>query len=167
MAKDELLVSMGFEAFKKYVLPHESESSKERYLSQKHHLFPLCQEEIERVAFEVHIPSELYHFYHLIGYGFFFQADNDYFDRLIDVSNFKAINLREDYYQSDPDLELYQSPTYSDKLIFFELSEGTYLLIDNVAQHGKNAVYYFTHKIAESLEEFLDRFDREGHYFVS
>lgn len=158
---------MRFDALKKYILPHESYSSKEEYRSLKHHLYPLCEEEIESVVCEIRIPSELYYFYHLIGYGFFFQDNNDYFDRLIDARNFKMINLREEYYQFDPDLEIYQSPSYSDKLIFFELSEGTYLLIDKVAVNNKNAIYYFNQKIAESLEEFLDRFDEEGHYFIS
>ena len=96
---------------------------------------------------------------------FFFQKDKNYFDRLLDVISLKKINLRQDYYQFDPDLELYDSPNYNDKLIFFELSEGTYLLIEKVEDNKKNAIYFFNKKIADSLEEFLVRFDKEGHYF--
>lgn len=153
------------EALKKYVLPDEKASDKEEYKHLKHHFFPLSNPEIEMVNREIEIPIELKKFYKTIGYGFLFQKDKDYFDRILDVISFKNINLRQDCYEYDPDLELYNSPNYSDKLIFFELSEGSYLLIEKTADNEKNAVYFFNEKIANSLQEFLMRFDYEGHYF--
>ena len=49
--------------------------------------------------------------------------------------------------------------------IFFELCEGTYLHIDKKAIGSQNAIYFFERKIANSLEDFLLRFNTEGHYF--
>lgn len=40
------------------------------------------------------------------------------------------MNLREEYYQYDPTLEIFSLPFYEDKLIFFEVNEGVYLLVD-------------------------------------
>ena len=156
---------MKIDFLKKYIIPNEKESENKEYEHLKHHFFPLSNNEINLVNREIEIPLELKIFYTDIGYGFFFQKDKNYFDRLLDVISFKKINLRQDYYQFDPDLELYDSPNYNDKLIFFELSEGTYLLIERVEDNKKNAIYFFNKKIADSLEEFLVRFYKEGHYF--
>jgi hypothetical protein len=43
--------------------------------------------------------------------------------------------------------------------------EGNYLLINKKDDNGKNSILYIDEKIADSLEEFLARFDKEGHYF--
>jgi hypothetical protein len=46
-----------------------------------------------------------------------------------------------------------------------EIVEGTYLTMDKKSVDGKNSIYYFNELISDSLEEFLKRFDNEGHYF--
>jgi hypothetical protein len=43
--------------------------------------------------------------------------------------------------------------------------EGNYLLINKNDDYVKNSILYIDEKIADSLEEFLARFDKEGHYF--
>ena len=146
-----------FEHLIEYLVPNEKEGNSEIYKNYKHTLYPLNDEEVERVNNVIKVPFELKEFYKKIGYGFFFQSHNS-FDRLLDPFSFKQINLREDFYEFDPDLEL-------DKCIFFEVNEGVYLLIDKRDFHGKNAIYYFEKRIADSLDEFLDRFDKEGHFF--
>lgn len=150
---------------KKYILPNEKVSDKKEYEHLKHHFFSLSIQEIELINNELKIPLELINFYKNVGYGFFFQENKDSFDRFLDVFSFKQINLREDFYEFDPDLELYDDEFYQDKLIFFEVNEGVYLLLNKEDIEGKNAIYYFRDKIADSLEEFLSRFDKEGHYF--
>lgn len=62
-------------------------------------------------------------------------------------------------------MELYNSSIFRNKYIFFELCEGTYLHIDKKAIGGQNAIYFFERKIVNSLEDFLLRFNTEGHYF--
>ena len=82
---------------------------------------------------------------------------------MLDPDSLRIINLRQEYYEFDPDLELYQD--YHGKLIFFEVNEGVYLLISKDHINEKNPIYYFEEKIADSLEEFLIQFDRESNFF--
>lgn len=154
---------MNLDFIKKYIVLNESDSSNENYKKLKHHLFRLKRNEINGVNDEIKIPLELDFFFKEVGYVFFFQQNDSYFDRFLDVFSFKKINLRQDYYEFDPDLDSHNK--YKDKLIFFEVNEGVYLLIEKKASNGKNAIYYFDEKIADSLEEFLIRFDNKGHFF--
>lgn len=112
-----------------------------------------------------YIPLELEEFWETIGYGFFHKHVDMSINRFMGPESFQMINLREDFYELDPDLELYQEQEYADKSIFYELNEGVYLLISQEAENNKNAIYYFDEKIADSLEDFLIRFDQDSHYF--
>ena len=55
-------------------------------------------------------------------------------------------------------MELYDQLYHGDKLLFFEVYEGVYLAIDKKDENGKNAIYYFSDKIADSLESFIKDF---------
>lgn len=150
---------MKFNFLKKYIIKIEDKSN-----TLKHNLYTVKKEDVLFVKNIINIPYELSLFYNDIGYGFFYQNSNST-NRLLSPKQFKQINLREDFYEFDPDLDLYDSPDYQDKFIFFEVNEGIYLLIEKNDINKKNAIYYFDEKIADSLEEFLLRFDKEGHYF--
>ena len=94
----------------------------------------------------------------------FFNNKSEYsFDRLLDPNSFKILNLRQDYYEFDPDLEIYE--IFPERVLFMEIVEGTYLTMDKKDLNGKNSIYYFDELIANSLEDFLKRFDTECHYF--
>lgn len=149
----------------KYVLPSTDESTRNEYSSFKHMLFRSNVESIQNSDSDLKIPMELKQFYTDIGYGFFHQNEEYSNDSLLSPESFMLINNREDYYEYDPELELYNEPEYRDKLIFFEVNEGVYLLMDKDSNDGKNAIYFFDTKIADSLEAFLIRFDEQGHYF--
>jgi hypothetical protein len=155
-----------FDFLTKFLLPSEKESNNPIYEDYKHILFPLKKEEIYNVYSLFQIPIELKIFYEEIGYGFFFRKNSSFFNRLLDPFSFKQINLREDFYEFDPDLELYEKYYDDNKLIFFEVCEGVYLLIDKEDNDGKNAIYYFKDKIANSLFEFLIKFDNDERYYV-
>lgn len=115
---------------------------------------------------KIFIPHELLLFYENIGYGLFFDTPDSYsIDRLYSPSEFCKINLREDYYTDDPTLDYYDHKKFENYKIFFEVVEGNYLLIADNEDKGKNAIIYINEKIADSLEEFLNRFNDEGHYF--
>lgn len=124
------------------------------------HVFP--QIKLIEVEKRIKIPLELRNFFVNVGYGFFFLQEGS-INRLIDPIDFELINTRKGYYEFAPELEYYE--TNHDKLIFFEVNEGIYLSIKKEDKDGKNAIYYFGNKIAESLKEFLMRFDKEGHFF--
>lgn len=75
------------------------------------------------------LPSQLREFYIKIGYGFFHKSQ-DSINRLLSPLQIAQINLREDFYEFDPDLEIYDE-IYSDgKILFFDVNEGLYLAID-------------------------------------
>ena len=151
---------------KEFVLPNEKESNNPIYENYKHILFPLSENKIEKINAIFSIPFELKSFYEEIGYGFFYHSGNS-FNRLLDPFSFKQINLREDFYEFDPDLELYEKYYKENKLIFFEVVEGVYLLIDKEDKDAKNSIYYFSKKIADSLVEFLIRFNEDERYFTT
>lgn len=154
---------MSFEFLKHYINRLDENISDSQ---NKYQLYSLDMKQIEVLDEEFVIPLELKKFYEEIGYGFFNKTESYTIDTLLSPSAMKAINLKEDYYEFDPTLDFYDEAEYRDKIIFFEVVEGNYLLIDKEDKNGKNAIYYFDQKIADSLEEFLIRFDKEGHYFI-
>ncbi len=97
----------------------------------------------------ISFPQDLRRFYKEVGYGF---VNNEFgaINRLIDPLGCSDIRLREDMYEYDLDLEMYE--IYEENsLIFFEVNEGVYISIG--LSDGK---IYFTDKIiAESLLDFM------------
>ena len=102
------------------------------------------------------LPQELAVFFEKVGYGFFWQQNKDSFDRLLSPQQIAQINLKKDFYESDPDLEVYDDIYNEDKLLFFEVNEGLYLAIDKNSTNGKNAIYYFEKKIFDSFDDFIE-----------
>ena len=97
------------------------------------------------------IPCDLKKFYQEIGYGFV-KNEVGAINRLIDPLGCADIRMREDIYEYDPDLEMYE--TYEENsLIFFEVNEGVYMSIG--LSDGK--IYFADKVIAESLLEFLQK----------
>ena len=150
-----------FQFLEKFIVPEEAGSAKAPYHNFKHHLFPLNEGSIAAVDEVSKIPLELKEFYRKIGYGFFFKQQKDAFNRLLDPESFRLINLKEDYYENDPDLEIYGRLYQGTKLLFFEIIEGRYLAIDVLSKDNKNAIFYFGRMISDSLEGFLQAFDAD------
>ncbi len=142
-----------------YILPSEGEANNPAYSNYKHQFFPLSKTDIDETERVIKIPLELKIFYKSIGYGFLHCNQNQAFNRILDVGSFKNINLKEDYYEFDTHLEVYDFLYSNEKLLFFEVIEGNYLAIDKKDTNGRNPIYYFETKIADSLEEFLKKFD--------
>jgi len=147
--------------FKDYIL-YNSEGKNNKEII-KHHIYKLDDLQIKEVNVNLTIPFELKQFWREYGYGFFHKNLEFSIYRLLGPELFQMINLKEDFYEFDPILEMYE--VYENKLIFFQVNEGIYLLIDKEDINEKNAIYYFDEKIADSLEEFLIKFDKDPHYF--
>lgn len=97
------------------------------------------------------IPCDLRKFYQEVGYGFV-KNEMGAINRLIDPLGCADIRMREDIYEYDPDLEMYE--TYEENsLIFFEVNEGVYMSIG--LSDGR--IYFADKVIAESLLEFLQK----------
>jgi hypothetical protein len=127
---------------------------------EDHVFYPIDSQQISEAEKNLgfNLPMELKEFYQTIGYGFFWQKSGTDRNRLLSPLQVAQITLKEDFYEFDPDLELYDDLYNGDKLLFIEVNEGVYLGIDRVDQEGKNAVYYMQNKIANSLEEFVQAF---------
>ena len=134
-------------------------------LNEKNDLLPLVQEDIDKAEKDmgIKIPNELKSFYLNYGYGFISKIRRRCINRLMDPCSCADIRLRRDYYKYDPELESYED-LEKDKLIFFEVNEGIYLLI-KLDDSEKNEIYYGDFKIADSLEEFLIKMYDDGAYY--
>lgn len=110
------------------------------------------------------IPFELKEFYRNIGCGLMYSNVNAN-NRLIDPLTCADIRLREDFYEFDPDLELYES-FEKDKMIFFEINEGVYALIE-ISNNKRNKIYFGDEVIANSLEEFLEKIGENPDYWTA
>ena len=134
--------------------------------ASKHNFYRVTPEEIAMSEAEIPLPVELKAFYHEIGYGFFHRGYGS-INRLLSPLQFKQINNKEDFYANDPELELYFERYNGLKYLFMEINEGLYLAIDKVDENGKNAIYLFDDKIANSLLEFLVMYDKHPGFFES
>ena len=114
----------------------------------------------ERLGFS--FPKELREFYLEIGYGFI-RGNKSAINRFLDPATIADITLREDIYEFDPDLDgIYED---EDKLVFYEVNEGVYLTLD-LNETDKSPVFFFDTKIADSLEEFVEKVDQDDQYFA-
>lgn len=126
-----------FSFLNQYVVPSTDEAIRTLYGGYKHLLFEADQNSINNAEKSFGLPLELKEFYTQVGYGFFHQKEEFSSDTLLNPDSFKIINLREEYYEFDPDLELYQAEVYQNKAIFFEVNEGVYLLISKESSKWK------------------------------
>lgn len=142
-----------FDLFKQYITNPVQDSK-----NQKHSLYAVRASSINQAEVAIKIPNELKRFYQEIGYGFFHNSKGS-INRLLSPLQLKQLNLREDFYEFDPELDSYEESYKGEKLLFFEVNEGVYLAIDKEDAKGKNAIYFFDRKLSDSLEDFLIRFD--------
>lgn len=122
-----------------------------------HQFHPLSAADIQKVDAVFPIPAALKEFYAEVGYGFFHTADKNRFNRLLGPNSLHDINLRKNSYEFDPNLDFYEELYAGSKLIFLEIDELNHLAIDKTTE----AIYYFSDKLADSLEEFLHMFDKD------
>jgi antitoxin YxxD len=155
---------ISFDDFRKYNEGEYSSIKTEQYSENKHLFFTLSSSEIQEVSKDFFIPEELFNFYLILGYGWLNNRDKNSFNRLMSPISLRMINLREEYYEFDPELDSYEKRYNGEKLLFFEVNEGIYLAIDKTSVNGKNAVYLFDKKIADSLFEFLIAMDKNENF---
>lgn len=108
-------------------------------------------------------PKELIDFYQKIGCGFF-DGSKYNVNRLMGPYSVRDFRLRQGDFKFYPDIEVYDN--YEDnKLIFFE--SDTYALISiELGNQEKSRIFYYNTKIADSLEEFVERIQQDDSFFV-
>lgn len=121
---------------------------------QKHcKLYELDEKQISDAEkrMKLSFPKDLHDFYMEYGYGFVINAKRA-INRLMDPQSCADIRLREEPYEFDPDLEMYEE--FEDEaVIFFEINEGVYASIG--IDDGR--IYFGDEVIADSLPEFLEK----------
>lgn len=116
-----------------------------------------AQEELEIV-----LPEMLVQFYKEIGYGFF-KSSRYNFNRIFSPQSLCEFRLRKGQFEGDTELEIYDEYE-QDKLVFFEICEGNYLLIGFV-KNNNGKVFYGNRMIANDLKEFLGEYQKNENYF--
>ncbi|MCH3955023.1 MAG: SMI1/KNR4 family protein [Eubacterium sp.] len=107
-------------------------------------------------------PADLLQFYKEAGYGFL-HSDRENFNRLMDPSSICEFRSRTGQFADNPELDLY-SESESDKLIFFEICENYFLSI-GFSSWNLGKIYDGNTKIADSLDEFLEKYQINEAYF--
>lgn len=133
----------------------------------KHTFYKLDSDEILEAEsrLQMSFPEELRDFYKQVGYGFLCNTDKNGINRIMDPASVADFILGEDIYEFDSDRELYLDDS---KLVFFEISEGTYLTMDllRANENGQCPIYYFDSKIADTLGEFLKEMNVNTDYYL-
>lgn len=112
------------------------------------------------------LPDELKAFYMDIGYGFICVGESVYANRIVSPRTIVDFYLGKGSYENDERRQYYQDKT---KLIFCEVSENTFLIMDIAQQSstGQCPIYDYDVRIADSLIDFLDKMDRKVNYYMT
>ena len=108
------------------------------------------------------LPKELKAFYREVGYGFIYSKAYN-FNRIMSPKSLCDFRFRKGQFSDSSELEAYEEYE-RDKLVFFEISEGSYLSI-GFSQRNNGEVFYGQSKIAGSLTEFLENYQEDENYF--
>lgn len=137
----------------------------ERIVQKKGNKFYHVSEDVITTVQEelgIILPKELKEFYKQVGYGFL-RSDKYNFNRVMSPKSLCEFRFRKGQFSNDSELELYED-LERDKLIFFEISEGNYLSI-GFSKNNIGNVFYGKSKIANSLKEFLEKYQEDESYF--
>lgn len=146
-----------FDYYKKFILKELKSDS-----NIHHNFFSVDKEDIDEAEAELgfRIPKQLVEFYEQIGYGFMFTEKKNSINTLLYPETIVDIYLRREQFEGDPDLEIYDDNT---KIIFYQVNEGVYILM-NISNDNTN-IYYFGKTIADSLEDFMNKLEKDSAYF--
>lgn len=115
----------------------------------------------EELGFE--FPEELKELYKQVGYGFLYSEEEN-FNRIMDPKNVCDFRFRRGMYSDEANLEIYEDYEKS-SLVFFEICEGSYLSI-GFSKDNMGEIFYGKVKIANSLVEFLRKYQEDERYFM-
>jgi hypothetical protein len=135
----------------------------ESIVNNKNSFYKIKKEEIIKAEerMKIKIPLELKKFYEQVGIGFIYSKEKA-INRIIAPEECADIRLREDVYEYDPDLELYEEFEEA-AMIFFEINEGVYASIE-LNNNETNKIFFADKVIANSLEEFLVKIEDSNYW---
>lgn len=131
--------------------------------NEKHKSLPLKATEIEAAEQRLgaRFPAELRQFYVEIGYGFANRNETTAFQRIIDPESAVDLHLRQDFYEHDPDLDMYDE---REGFLFFEVVEGLYFEV-RWGTADASPVYFIDKRISDSLQAFFEQLDNDAHFY--
>ncbi|WP_179212594.1 SMI1/KNR4 family protein [Priestia aryabhattai] len=131
--------------------------------NEKHKFLTLKEKEIEAAEQRLgtKFPAELRQFYLEIGYGFANRNETTAFQRIIDPDSAVDLHLREDFYEHDPDLDMYDE---REGFIFFEVVEGLYFEV-RWGTEAASPVYFMDTRISDCLQAFFEQLDNNAHFY--
>ena len=131
---------------------------------QGNKFYPINESVITDVQEELGIilPRGLKDFYREVGYGFIHSKAYN-FNLIMSPKSLCDFRFRRSQFSDSSDLEIYEEYE-RDRLIFFEISEGSYLSI-GFSKSNNGAIFYAQDKIAGSLIEFLEKYQEDENYF--
>lgn len=127
--------------------------------------YPVAYKDIEEIESTLGFtfPNELREFLLEVGYGFLNKSEYN-INRMMGPASIRDARLKVNDFEFYPDIEMYEE-LEKDKLIFFEANESALLLIE-LNEENLNSIYYDEIKIADSLEEFLEKLMLDDNYYV-
>lgn len=131
--------------------------------NEKHTFYPLDVKDIEAAEQRLvaKFPAELRQFYGEIGYGFANRNETTAFQRIIDPESAVDLHLRQDFYEHDPDLDMYDE---REGFLFFEVVEGLYFEV-RWGTADTSPVYFIDKRISDSLQAFFEQLDNDAHFY--
>ncbi|MEH7367170.1 SMI1/KNR4 family protein [Priestia megaterium] len=131
--------------------------------NEKHKFLPLKGKEIEAAEQRLgaKFPAEFRQFYVEIGCGFANRNETTAFQRIIDPDSAVDLHLRQDFYEHDPDLDMYDE---REGFIFFEVVEGLYFEV-RWGTTDASPVYFMDTRISDSLQAFFELLDKDAHFY--
>jgi antitoxin YxxD len=152
-----------FLMFEKYVFDNPNGD----IWDNKHVFFKINKKDIDEAEDKLgmQLPIELKMFFNNIGYGFVCNGKSYNINRIMSPDEIADYYLGIDTYENDERREYYYD---KERLVFFEISAQAFIVIDtkNKNQLGQCPIYFDDLKIANSLEEFLNKMDGEVDYYI-
>jgi hypothetical protein len=154
---------MTYPIFHDYILSEETVAEHNpKELGKFRHNFYALQESAIQDALGVFdpFPVELKQFYEEIGFGYF-HCNKERANRIFDPYSLIMMNRLEDRFEYDVELK---RALVDGHLVFFQTYLYQFFTIDRNTVDGGNAIYYKKHKIADSLQEFLQEYSDDRKY---
>ena len=132
--------------------------------NKENKFYIVTEEAIAKVQEELGIifPNELKEFYKKVGYGFL-NTKQENFNRIMNPESVCDFRFRKGQFSYSSDLDIYEDEE-KDRLFFFEICEGNYLSI-GFSRYNNGKIFYGDKEIANSLEEFLTKYQENERYF--
>lgn len=110
------------------------------------------------------IPKSLKLFFENVGYGFI-ETKSHNINRIMDPESIQEFFFEEGQFENLEEASLIKKYT-RDKIVFFEANESLYLSIGTTKKNN-GKIFYYNENIADSLEDFFDKYSKDEKYFLT